>query len=68
MGQIDVIAWAAAFFFDFGDPMEFVEIRLEVIVGVVVPGDGVHARAIGLATSHDEVGHANNRAGVHAPA
>ena len=47
--------------------MKFVGIGFDVIIGVVVPGDGIEARAFGLALSHDSIGHTNNRAGVHAP-
>ncbi len=59
-------AGAVAFFFDFGDPVEFVGIRFDVIVGVVEPGDGVQAGAFGLALGDDGVGHADDGGRVHA--
>ena len=74
-------ACAATFLFDFGNPVEFVGIGLEVFVEVSEPGDGVEARAVNRGNgewrvasasvgsySHNEVGHADDRRGVHAAA
>ena len=58
----------AALFFDFDDPAELVCIGFNIVVGIVVPGDGVKTRAFGLAASDDKIGHANDGGGVHATA
>ena len=61
-------AGSAAFFFDFGDLVEFVRVGFEVVVGVVEPRDGIEARAFGGAAGDDGIGHADDGRGVHAAA
>ena len=62
--DIDVVAGAAAFFFDFGEMGKFTPVWL----GLVVPSDGVEAGAFGGAAGDDNVGHADDGRGVHAAA
>jgi hypothetical protein len=57
---------AAAFLFDFRNPVEFVGIGFEVVVGVIEPGDGVEAGTVGLALGDDYIRHANDGRRVHA--
>ena len=66
--EIDVAAGAAALFFDFGNPVEFVRLRFQVIVGIVIPGNGVEARALGFAARQNGVGGADDRRGIQAAA
>src|SRR5215472_14807572 len=63
---VNAATGASAFFFDFGDPAEFIGLRLEMIIGVVVPGDGIETRARGLIEGKQLVGYADNRSGVQA--
>src|ERR1700729_3289933 len=57
---------SASLLFDFGDPVEFVGVGFEVVVGVVEPGDGVEARAFGSAAGDHDIRHTNYGRGVHA--
>ena len=59
---------SVAFFFDFGDPMEFVGVGFEVVVRVIEPRDGVKPRAFGVAARDDDISHADDGGGVHAAA
>ena len=58
----------SAFLFDFGDPVEFVPVGFEVVVGVVEPGDGVETGAFGSASRDDGIGYADDGGRVHAAA
>ena len=54
--DVDVPTDAAVFLFDLA------EIRALIPVGfrIIVVGDGVEARALGLALSYDSIGHTDN--------
>src|ERR1700722_2564232 len=61
-------ASSAAFLFYFGDPVEFVGVGFDVVVGIVEPGDSVEARAFGGAAGDEQVPHADDGGRVHAAA
>ena len=61
-------ASAATLLLDFDEIGAFVPIRFDVVVGVVVPRDGVEARGFGDAAGDDGIRHADDGRRVHAAA
>ena len=60
-------ASSASFLVNFGDPVEFIGVGFQVVVGVVEPGDCVEALAFGGA-ANDGVRHTDDGRRVHATA
>src|SRR5271155_4286793 len=61
-------ARSSSFLFVFGDPVVFIGVGFEVVVGVIEPGDSVEALAFGGGAGNDGVRHTDDGRRVHAPA